>query len=344
MNLSPSANLVPVPYSQPTPAICALGHRIFAQLDEPIFRQSETDSTPVMVVRLGERDAAVSLRALQNECGIEDDSPDGRMLALIAEALDYVVGLRIGDPLPSEVSTGEASWKPAPAHLKIAAMRLQSQLLHWLGTTSDKAEVDLNTEALLQAADDPTLRHRVQEAFDRAAVALGLPDASEVVAGIGELARELAYIEAMRDRLLRRVRSVTLKLAPATHGLRRDSARMETLTQVRRLSGAALKQIATRFEELDAQTGEVMAALRNVDRQRLFIRSNRDWLYRSQRAWEPLLTEWDDIAGIQDQGFWPLLNRSYRFLAPRFMAVTEWTRATRQMPRRKNQKNMPMIW
>jgi len=344
MNLSPSANLVPVPYSQPTPAICALGHRIFAQLDEPIFRQSETDSTPVMVVRLGERDAAVSLRALQNECGIEDDSPDGRMLALIAEALDYVTGLRIGDPLPLEVSTGEASWKPDPAHLKIAAMRLQVQLLQWLGTTSDKEEMDLDAEALLQVADDPTLRHRVQEAFDRAAVALGLPDASEVVAGIEDLARELAYIEALRDRLLRRVRSVTLKLAPTTLGLRRDSARMETLTQVRRLSGTALKQIATRFEELDAQTGEVMAALRNVDQQRLFIRSNRDWLYRSQRAWEPLLTDWDHIAGIQDQGFWPLLTRSYHFLAPRFMAVTEWTRATRQMPRRKNQLKAPMVW
>ena len=65
---------------------------------------------------------------------------------------------------------------------------------------------------------------------------------------------------------------------------RGDSSHLETLTQVRRLTNAALKQIGHRFEELDAQTGEVMAALRNTDSQRTFIRSNRDWLYRAQRA------------------------------------------------------------
>jgi hypothetical protein len=32
-----------------------------------------------------------------------------------------------------------------------------------------------------------------------------------------------------------------------------------------------LKQISHRFDELDAQTGEVMAALRNADSQRTFI-------------------------------------------------------------------------
>ena len=67
---------------------------------------------------------------------------------------------------------------------------------------------------------------------------------------------------------------------------------IETLTQVRRLAPRRCAD-QPRFEELDAQTGEVMAALRNVDSQRAFIRSNRDWLYRSQRAWEPILGEWE---------------------------------------------------
>jgi len=40
-----------------------------------------------------------------------------------------------------------------------------------------------------------------------------------------------------------------------------------------------------------------MAALRNADSLRTFIRSNRDWLYRAQRAWQPLQAEWD-VAGI----------------------------------------------
>jgi hypothetical protein len=85
-----------------------------------------------------------------------------------------------------------------------------------------------------------------------------------------------------------------------------------------------LKEIGRRFEEIEAQTGEVMAALRNTDSQRNFIRAKRDWLYRTHRAWQSLLQEWD-TAGIGfDEGVQLLLNRSYQFLAPRFMPVTEW--------------------
>ena len=124
---------------------------------------------------------------------------------------------------------------------------------------------------------------------------------------------------------------------------RGDGSHFETLTQVRRLTAAALQQIGHRFDELDAQTGEVMAALRNADSQRTFIRSNRDWLYRAQRAWESLLAEWD-VAGIGfDEGILQLLNRSYQFLAPRFMPVTEWASATRP-GKRKQDSRRQMVW
>jgi hypothetical protein len=341
-----SFNPDPFKPGDPMPATCALRHRLFTQLGEPIFRRSETDGAPVMVVRLGERDAAIPLRSLQMECGIEDDSPDGRMLGLIAESLDYVTGLRIGQTLPPEVRTGEASWEPDPVHLKLAATRLRLQLVDWLGANSGpnaaNGQPALDAQALLLSADDPALRQQVQAAFDQAAIALGLPDATEVVTRVESLARELAYIEALRDRLLRRVREMTVKLGPGNIRPRSPSSRTETLTQVRRLAGTALKQIAARFEELDAQTSEVMSALRNADSQRIFIRSNRDWLYRSQRAWEPLLREWDTAPDMHDEAFPALLARSYQFLAPRFMAVTEWTMLTRQRPRRKGQKRM--VW
>jgi hypothetical protein len=123
---------------------------------------------------------------------------------------------------------------------------------------------------------------------------------------------------------------------------RGDGAHLETLTQVRRLTAAALKQFDGRFDELDAHTSEVMSALRNADSQRSFIRSNRDWLYRTQRAWQPLLEEWD-VAGIGfDEGVLALLNRSYQFLAPRFMSVTEWTNYTH--PPRKQRVERQMVW
>ena len=303
-------------------------------------------------------DAVIPLRALQNQYSIEDDSPDGRMLGLIAESLDYVAGLRIGETLPPEVCTGEASWAPDPVHLQVAATRLRLQLVQWLNANSANEQPALDGAALLAAGDDPQLRHQVQAAFVQTALALGLPGPTDVVARVEDLARELAYIEALRDRLLRRVRSVTVKLEPGklepgkldpgrldpgTASLRGSPGRLETLTQVRRLSATGLKQIAKRFDELDAQTGEVMSALRNTDSQRIFIRSNRDWLYRNQRAWDPLLADWDPVVGMLDDGFWPLLNRSYKFLAPRFMAVTEWN-LTRQRPRKKHPSHAQMVW
>jgi hypothetical protein len=159
---------------------------------------------------------------------------------------------------------------------------------------------------------------------------------------VEELAQELAYIEALRDRLLRRVKVMAEKLNRIAQAFRGDATHLETLTQVRRLAATALKQISRRFDELDAQTGEVMPALRNTDGQRTFIRSNRDWLYLAQRAWQPLLLEWD-VAGISfDDGILMLLNRTYQFLAPRFMPVTEW--ASANGPTQKQGIVRRMVW
>ena len=321
---------------------CVLQHPVFSTLGEPLFRRAEADGTPVMVVKLGEREAAIPLRSLQREFSIPDDSEDGHMLALIAQSLDFVAALHIGDKLPTEVLSGQASWEPEELHLQIANARLQWQLVAWLNSGTGGETPSLDAESLLQVADDPTRKQQVQQAFAKAAQALGLATKEDVVHQVEELAHELAYIEALRDRLLRRVVVMSDKLDRMAQSYRGDGSHLETLTQVRRLTTIALKQISRRFDELDAQTGEVMAALRNVDSQRTFIRSNRDWLYRSQRAWQPLLSEWD-VAGIGfDEGILLLLGRSYQFLAPRFMPVSEWAAAARSD--RKHKPERRMVW
>ena len=87
---------------------------------------------------------------------------------------------------------------------------------------------------------------------------------------------------------------------------------------MRRLNLVALRRIGGRFEELDAQTGEVMAALRNLESQRTFIRSNRDWLYRTLRAWQPLLLEWDGLGFTFDEACGRRWN----------MPIVSWRRAS----------------
>ena len=66
------------------------------------------------------------------------------MLGLIAQSLDFVACLRIGDALPAEVLSGAASWEPDELHLQIANARLQWQLVAWLnsGTGADEPALD----------------------------------------------------------------------------------------------------------------------------------------------------------------------------------------------------------
>jgi hypothetical protein len=61
-------------------------HRAFAMFGDPLFRRAESDGAPVMVVHLGETEAAVPLGAMKREFGIEEASDDGRMLELIVQA------------------------------------------------------------------------------------------------------------------------------------------------------------------------------------------------------------------------------------------------------------------
>jgi hypothetical protein len=324
---APNAAELPLPVR-----LCQLDHRAFTALGAVAFRRAEADGTPVMVMALGEREAAVPLRALQRQLEIEDDSADGRMLGLIANSLDYVSGLAIGDALPSEVLTGEASWKPAPHHLWLAASRLRMALLEWLmpgaGVVGDDAA------AMEQLVSDPKLRAQVQKAFEQAAHQLGLEKAEDAVAAMDELAGELAFIEALREGLLGRVQALVRRLVQANQTRGVDLQRVEMLQQVGRLTVIALRQIRSRFEEVDVQTGEVLPALRNAAQQRSFIRAHRDGLYVASRGWETILADWDRARPAMDEAFWALLAKTYHFLAPRYMPVTEW--------RRMNGMDMPV--
>jgi len=328
------------PDDQPT--TCVLAHRGFAMFGEPLFRRAETDSTPVMVVTLGERLVSLPLRSLQREFAIEDDTPDGRMLGLIAEAMDFVSILRIGDALPSEVCTGEASWEPDASHLALVSTRLRVQLVAWLNVGSSAEQPELSAEALLRLADEPVMRRQVQDALDHASTALGVGSQAAVVELLEDLAHELAFIEALRDRLLRPIQVTVQKIEQLVRARRGDGSQMETVTQVRRLIGLALKDLTRRFDELDAQTGEVMATLRNANSQRSFIRTNRDWLYRTQRAWQPILSEWESVQAGSDEGSRALLTLTYRFLAPRYMPVTEWLSPAR--PKSAKATTPQMTW
>ena len=317
---------LPEPETTPAPDlpdVCVLEHSAFHYFADVLFRRDETNETPVMVIPLGERIAAVPLRALQRELGIADDSPDGRMLGLIAQSLDFVAGVQIGDPLPTEVLDGRASWTPGAIHRGVAAARLRLQLAAWLrpeaagGTTAD-------IDTVRRLDEDPAMRQHINDAMEQAARDLGLTERGDVVGLLETLADELSYIEALREGLLNRVRELVAEVERIARAGRIVHKRLEIITQVRRLSNTALRQIAKRFDELDAQSREVLTALRNIDSQRSLIRSSRDGLYRLSRAWEPILRGWEASGELSGPALWRLIDRTYHFLAPRYMPVQEW--------------------
>ena len=303
------------------PELCVLQNPVFTTLGVVTFRRAECDGEPVMAVALGERVAAMPLPSLRREFAIADGSPDGRMLRLIAESLNYVTALRFGDELPTEVLTGSASWDPLPRHQRRAAARLRMRLLAWVDPTisdSDAADLDM-------LESDPRLRAGVQRAFVQVAAALDLPNAASVVSLVARIAEELSYIEALCETLLARVQTLAGQIGQLTSGAPVTSERQGTLMQVRRLTRLALTQIGNRFADVDVQSGDVLATLRNVEGHRSFVRSNRDSLYCSRRAWDPVFLDWAAAGLAIDEFTWPRLARTYHFLAPRFMPVQEWT-------------------
>lgn len=130
-------------------------------------------------------------------------------------------------------------------------------------------------------------------------------------------------------RLLHRAEALAERLDRLAHGVKLGEDRLEVLTRVRRLTATAVALLRARFEDLDAQMVDAVALLRDLDDRRDFIRAHRDWLYGSLRGWEPILAEWERAGAGWCEAIWPLLGRTYRFLAPRYMPMQQWRREVR---------------
>jgi hypothetical protein len=310
-------------------AICQLQNRVLAGFSAPVFRRAADDGVPVLAVRLGEREGVVPLRGLQQRLAIADDSPDGIMLGHIGAALDFVSELRPGDPLPAEILTGDASWTPDAGHRHIAARRLRGRLILWLRATGVKGADGIEAADFDRTDLDAGLRERIHAAFAEVARQSRLADALDAIAALESLVTDLAYIEALRERLLLKLRHMARKLDLIGAARRGDGWNADMLTQVRRLSQTALMRIGARFSAVDALSDDIIAALGGGPCQQTIIRAGRDWLYRTQRVFAPILDEWDAAPADIDAQFWNRLGRTHRLLAPRFMDTQEWHRARR---------------
>jgi hypothetical protein len=309
--------------TQSTPEICQLSHAGFRMLGEPVFRLSEGTRVPSMVVRLESHEAVLPLRSVAREFGVTPESGDGQMLTLIEQALDYVVSLRLGDKLPSELNGGAASWEPTEQDRRTAASRVRHNLVRCVFARIGRA-VAIKGGAATGWEDEPNNRTLLLEAVDGAASLIESAEAGEITSRLSALNEEMACIEYMRRTLIRNIDGLRDKL------LRIDvtqvpTSRQDTVKQVQALTRRGLTEITNRFDEVDLRLDEILAMLSDLPAAVAWLRRQRDWLFRTNHAWGAVFADWASAPSHFDDFLWKVVERTYLFLAPRFMSFQEWT-------------------
>ncbi|HZH27622.1 MAG TPA: hypothetical protein VEY95_10620 [Azospirillaceae bacterium] len=316
--------------------VFAFAHKVF-ELRNGHFIRSPTDDEPVFRFKLDEQDVSVSVKSLSSTFDIPEDSLDGILLDTVVKGLKYVKTIRPGDSIPREILDGSASWAVDDQHMELARGRLTMQLVSWF---SGGETVITDLDHLAQIADDPGTKRRVQDAFQMAADKLAL-DGSEEGAPerIERLARELSYVEALRDRM-RLVVNIRKGLERSAALYRTDRSVMEEMTRMLTLIGRPIADLEQRFEQLDAQTGEILSMLRAMEPTIGYIRGMRDDLHQILMVWDEMIEKWKDPPRIRNEGHLALLRSTYQFLARRFTHATDWRLAQRKPPSARNRAEL----
>ncbi len=281
---------------------------------------------PAFFVTLGDLRAAIRLPALRGEFGIDPESPDGKLLAIIERSLRYVKEIRAGDSIPAEILDGSASWSVQERHRNIAKARLSVQITSWLAGGDD---LIVDETQLEQLVDDPKIKDRMQNAVSEIAVKLGIgvERRQEVLDLIDDLARELAYIEALRERY-GLVRMVVGKINLLSKLYRSDRSMVQEISRIRSLLMRPTEEFENAFAQVDAMTGEILPVLRKFDAQVQFIRQNRDDLHTRLMAWDPIFVIWETMEPVRGPDAEAAIKELYRFVARNFPQRQDW-RVTR---------------
>ncbi|HEX4367713.1 MAG TPA: hypothetical protein VH023_12825 [Rhodopila sp.] len=313
--------------SQNAPQICYLSHAGFRMLGEPVFRLSEGARIPSMVVQLDSQEAVLPLQSIAREFRVDPTSADGQMLTLIEQALEFVVSLKLGDKLPSELNGGEASWEPNAQDRRAAASRVRHNLVRSVFARLGKR---VTISGTVGWEDDPKSHTLLREAITHAAAQIDGVDETEVTTRVASISEEMAYIEAMRRPLTRGITNMREKLLHLDSG-EVPISQQETFKQVQSLARLGIKEVMTRFDQVDVRLDDFLGVLRDIPAAIGGLRRQRDWLFRTNRAWTAVFTDWEAAPKHFNEFLLRVVERTYVFLAPRFMTFQEWTTAEAKM-------------
>lgn len=296
-------------------------HKVFAIPNSKFLLAPDTHR-PVLSVPLGALKGMMDLQLVRSSFGIKAGSPDDEVLGIVAKSLKYVKDIRPGDTIPNELLDGSASWSVSDEHRMIAKNRLMLQLASWV-TGRETVVTDL--EHLQQVVDDPNMKQNIQDGVTKMAGQLGVPEEKkeEVLDRIDKIARELCYIEALRGRL-GELKLIPLKLREIEHYFRRNKTLGQEVQQIIRLIRPPLQAYSNQFDQVDAQTSELVAALKNMDNQIHYIRESRDELHQKFMVWDKMYDKWKTVEIEVGEEPLELIHDTYRFAAHNFLQPKAW--------------------
>lgn len=294
-------------------------HKVF-QLKGAHFALTDDGTEAALHVELGKLRAAMRLPVLRAEFGIDPDSPDGNLLAIIERSLRFVKEIRPGDSIPLELLDGTASWSVEPRH------RLRAQGRFWVKMIADTDAALAVDETLRQFVNAPDTQSRLLKVAEEigASLDLGARGAETVMTRIDKLAREFAYIEALREQC-GLVAAITGKVNELLRVYRGDGATTEELSRILTLLRRPVEEFAATFTMLDGLCLDIRLAVKQIDDRVERIRNRRDDLHTSLMKWAPILACWNTLVPRRHTPVKQAIGELYRFTARHFVLQQSWS-------------------
>lgn len=292
-------------------------HKVFT-LKGARFALTEDGSTPAFHVELGSLIASLPLGTVRNEFGIHRDSPDGALLEIVEKSLRFVKEIRPGDSIPRELLDGTASWAVEDRH------RLRAKAQLWARVIGTDETMGANDDLLKAFVSRPDTETKLKTAAAAIAKKIGYEMTGEsVMARFDDLARELAYTEALQERC-NEVLAIVPKVNQLARVYRSDRSIIDELSRIRTLMLKPIEMYDSIFAKLNNQNEDPAEAIANFHERVEFIRAQRDDVHQSMMLWDPILHAWKIIDLTRCTETEHRISELYRFIARHFLTAQSW--------------------
>jgi hypothetical protein len=301
----------------PVPSAFAFEHKIF-RIEGVWFAKTPDRAEVAMFLPMSGFVACLPLKAVRKGFDIVPGSEDDRMLGYISRAADHLGRIVPGDPIPTEVISGEASWTISDLD-RLKGRSLLLDILHVeLGQPAPGARSD---EAIRDALQG--IAHLLVEKLGD-----GVP-AGEAIRRFEMIAAEYAYVEALRQRfhLIEDIRVAVLDPKQQRRAPRMRDAADRIVMLLKEPTRIIVDSLGFLKSRLRPMIGAVRDPMPAVDA----IRRTRDELHIMLTDWEPMFSLWASgpeeghVGNKQADG-------TYRFLAERYLGRRVWRRAGDHIP------------